>query len=207
MDVLIPWVLAGVVSIVAALAGAVSFLWRQNVKFQAAQIKSREARVILLEKMESEARQKIRALEARVGGLEKERAQLEARFLVFQSSHDSNPFPAWFKDLSGTMLACNKAYEHVFLRPRGHSLEDYVGHHDAAVWPPALAARFAENDLRVIESGEVLDTQEIFANEKGKEVPVRVVKYPRLLMGVSDPIGVAGIAILTDLTGAEFNAK
>lgn len=205
MEELIPWVLTGIVAIVTALAGAVTHLWRQNGKFLKDQISTREKRIKELEEKERRSEEKIERLEDRVTQLELERTQLESRFMVFQSSHESNPFPAWFKDVDGRVLACNKAYETVFLRPRGYSLEDYIGKRDSNVWPDHVAEAFDENDKQVLADQANLDTMEVIVNKHGTAVPVRVVKYPRMLLGVSTPIGVAGIAILPDLTGEEFN--
>lgn len=206
MEALLPWVLTAIGAVVSVLAATVTALWKRNNKMIATQVSWREKRIQELEKKEAESEKKIKDLQERVSQLEKERTMLEARFLVFQSSHDSSPLPSWFKDLDGNVLACNKAYEKIFLRPRGYILEDYVGHSDIDVWPEHIAAAFRENDLRVIETGATLDTTETVQNKDKRDVPVRIIKYPRRLHGVSDPIGVAGIAIIEDLQGEKFHA-
>lgn len=203
METFIPWALGAIGAVVTCLAGVVAHLWRQNASFMQSQIEARDKRIEALEKKSKADEEKIDDLEKRIVQLELERARMEARFLAFQSSHDSLPLPAWFKDLSGTMLACNKAYEQVFLRARGYSLENYLGQTDFEVWPEHVAKEFERNDKEVIETGRVLDLQETVVNKAGNNVPVRIIKYPRRLIGVDEPIGVGGIAVIEDLAGIE----
>lgn len=206
MEALLPWVLSAIAAVVTALTGAVVTLWKMTAKNAHEQIEWRDTKIRNLEKKELESELKIEDLEKRVAELELERTQLEARFLVFQSTHDSSPLPCWMKDREGRVLACNKAYETVFLRPRGYHLEDYLSHTDIDVWPEHIADAFRANDLHVMETGKVFDTTENLVNKQGRDVPVRIIKYPRLIHGVADPIGVAGIAILEDLSGGRFNS-
>lgn len=206
MESVLPWVLAGIVTIVSVLAGTVTALWKRNNNMISSQITWREKRIEELERKEEAAEKQIKQLEERVSELEKERTKMEARFLIFQSSHDSSPLPSWFKDMDGTILACNKAYETVFLRPRGYNLENYVGHKDSDVWPEHIAEEFRKNDIHVMETGETIDSTESVQNKHKRDIPVRIIKYPRRIHGLSDPIGVAGIAIIDDLTGKMFNS-
>jgi PAS domain S-box-containing protein len=202
----VPWLLAGISAIVVALAGAVAHLWRQNSQVFKSQIDQREVRIKALEASEKKDKAEIEDLKKRVQILELERERLDARFLHFKSSHDACPLPVWFKDRDGTMLSCNRAYETVFLKPRGYCLEDYLGKQDKDVWPPAIAQKFEENDRKVLDSGEVHDQTEMVENRHGVLVAVRIIKYPRRLLGVSEPVGVAGMAIVEDLKGLAFNS-
>ena len=201
-----PWILTAIAAVVTSLTGAVVYLWKQNAAINRGQVQWRDEKIKTLEKKEEISEAKITALENRVSELEGERAKLEARFLVFQSSHDSSPLPCWMKDIDGRVLACNKAYEKVFLSPRGYSLQDYISNTDEAVWPDDQAKAFQSNDKLVIDTGETVDTIEICTNKSGVGVAVRVIKYPRWVHGVASPIGVAGIAIMDDLSGIKFNS-
>ena len=200
-----PAILGAIGTILTALSGAVAHLWRQNRAIMKGQIEWRDKRIEQLEKEADKDEAKILDLERRIGNLEKDKAVMEARFLAFRSSHDSSPLPMWIKDAEGKVLACNRAYEVLFLRPRGYTLNDYLGRTDADVWPSHVAEQFRENDLSVLRDREILDTRENCTNAQGREIPVRVIKYPRTIDGIEEPIGVAGIAILDDIRGAAFH--
>lgn len=188
----IEWSLSGAI---AGLAGAVTYLWKQQVKMHGDQIEWRDKRISELEDLEKEGREKIRQLEVKVHKLELEAESMKTRFLIFQSTHDSAPVPMWIKDLNGKVLAANQAYEDLFLKPRGYLLQDYVGHHDSAVWPEDVATEFTNNDERVRKDGLIWDGKETIINEAGARYQCRVIKYPRYAPGMNDPFGIAGIAI------------
>lgn len=200
-------IFAGIGTILSALAAAVAFLFKQNAKIQREQIAWKTERI---EALEADARldeEKISSLERRIYQLETEAAVMEARFMAFRSSHDSSPLPMWIKDAEGKVLACNKAYETIFLKPRGYALADYLGHYDRDVWPDHVADEFARNDREVLAKCVTLDTTENVTNAEGKDLPVRIIKYPRNITGIETPIGAAGIAVIDDLSGIAFNSR
>lgn len=199
-------IFAGIGTILSALAAAVAFLFKQNAKIQREQIAWKSERIAKLENDAQRDEEKIASLERRIAQLEKEGAVMEARFMAFRSSHDSSPLPMWIKDAEGKVLACNKAYETVFLKPRGYTLADYLGHYDRDVWPDHIADQFARNDHDVLANGVTIDTTENVTNAEGKDLPVRIIKYPRCITGIEAPIGAAGIAVIDDLSGIRFNS-
>lgn len=192
--------IAVISTILTALCAAVGKLWMQNKKIVATQMEWKEKRIQTLEEEAKKDEEKIAELEQRISELEKDRAMMEARFIAFRSSHDSSPLPMWIKDSEGRVLACNKAYERAFLLPRGRTLMEYIGKKDVDVWPEHVAKQFVQNDQTVFRTRKIHDFIEHVTNDKGEDEPIRVIKYPRLISGIEDPIGVAGIAILQDLS-------
>ena len=184
---------------VIALAGAVVYLWQEQRRVLFSQLKAREDRIATLEKREIILESRIADLEKLVSQLKQDNAGMQARFILFASSHDSSPLPTWIKDRDGKVLAANRAYERTFLRPRGHSLADYVGRCDADVWPEHVAAEYAANDNAVLRTGEIWDGEENVPDAAGKSRSIRIIKYPRRAKGIAEPFGVAGIAILDEL--------
>lgn len=181
---------------VASLAGAVAWLWKKQVATNAKYIEKLEKREAELERREDILEEKIRGLEARLSSLEAEKAAAESRYLILQSSHDSSPIPAWIKSPDGECLAVNKAYAEIFLEPRGYSMEDYLGHTDKDVWPDAIAEEFAKNDSMVFANRKIWDGTETVEMPDGSRQQVRIVKWPRYIIGVDRPIGIAGAAIV-----------
>lgn len=114
---------------------------------------------------------------------------LKQQLLTIQSTEDSWPYPAWFKDASGRVLFANAAYDRLYLRPRGYVLTDYVGQDDYAVWPKDIADAFRANDQRVMETGQHIVIAETIEMPGGPEKHL-FIKYPRRLGGVV--VGVAG---------------
>lgn len=188
----VEWSLTGAV---ITLSSVVAYLWKQQRAIHVEQIRWRDQRIIDLEKDEEQLRLRVVELERKVGQLEVEKARLEGRFLVFQSTHESSPLPMWIKDPAGRVLACNRAYEARFLRPRGFALSDYIGRGDDAVWPAEIAAQFRENDQAVYRSGDIWDGEETILDAANRPVRIRVIKYPRYATGIETPFGIAGIAI------------
>jgi hypothetical protein len=69
-----------------------------------------------------------------------------------ESSYMHIPLPSWLKDIDGTMLAVNDAYEMYFLIPNGFVKSDYIGKTDSDVWPENVAQEFIESDIRTMQS-------------------------------------------------------
>lgn len=179
---------------IAALSGAVVFLWKQQSKVLSESIRLKDEQLKALRERETKLEEQVRDLTKRVFTLEVEKKDLEAKFMIFSSTHDNSPIPAWIKDASGRVLSCNKAYEDAFLRPRGYAISDYVGHDDFAVWPEAIAKDFRENDEMVRKSRSVWSGEEKIENVDGSFTKTRVIKYPRMIPGHSEPFGIAGVA-------------
>lgn len=188
----IEYILSGAVT---SLAGAVVWLWKQQVAMHVQQIKWRDDRIENLEKSEAENKKKIEELQHEVTSLRLEAESLKTRFIIFQSTHDSAPIPMWIKDNNGRVLSANKAYEDLFLKPRGYTLMDYVNKDDFSVWPKDIADEFRLNDQRVHKDGKVWDGEETVVNEAGVRYQCRIIKYPRYMAGINEPFGIAGVAV------------
>jgi len=83
---------------------------------------------------------------------EKKLSALNAKLLVMESSYMHIPLPSWLKDIDGTMLAVNDAYEMYFLIPNGFVKSDYIGKTDSDVWPENIAQEFIGNDILTLQS-------------------------------------------------------
>lgn len=61
------------------------------------------------------------------------------------------PFPVWFKDAQGLHLLVNQAYVE---RLQQSGADAVVGKTDFELWPAALAQRFRDDDVQIMQSGE-----------------------------------------------------
>lgn len=173
---------------IAAMAAAIGKLWHMQVVNASKLRDDLEARVKTLEHAKAE-------LERRCNLLEVENQRLLTQFIILSSSHDSSPLPQWVKDDEGRVLAVNRAYERMFLIPRGYKVADYLHHTDESVWPQEIAEEFRRNDQEVWKRREVMDLLENIQHSSGEVKKMRIIKYPRYADGIEQPIGIAGIAI------------
>jgi PAS domain S-box-containing protein len=84
----------------------------------------------------------------------------EARFASFMRHL---PGTAVMRDFKGRFLFANEAWE----RRQGRSRQDWEGKTIAEMWPPHLAAKFYESDLKVITQGKPVQTIEEIPQEDG----------------------------------------
>ena len=129
---------------------------------------------------------------------EKKLSALNAKLLVMESSYMHIPLPSWLKDIDGTMLAVNDAYERYFLIPNGFSKSDYVGQTDFDVWNEEVAQQYIDNDILVLQSEKKIWFGRELIIIKNVDVSDnwRVLKYVRYAGNVA--IGIAGLAIPTE---------
>lgn len=113
---------------------------------------------------------------------------LQNQISLIESSHQDLPIPMWLKDLDGKMLALNREYERTFLKPKGLTIQDYIGKYDHEVWDKDTADEFKSHDAKVLE----LKRPMAFKNE-GLDFKGRIIKFPIYAGGII--VGVAGIAI------------
>lgn len=118
---------------------------------------------------------------------------LRSKILLLESAHVDLPYPMWLKDLDGTMLSVNKAYEYQILLPLGLSVSQYIGMTDEAVFGKELADQYEKNDAFVLETKKVYDGPELIPSGPHLTETWRVIKYLRYAGGV--PIGIAGLAL------------
>ncbi len=78
------------------------------------------------------------------------------------------------KDLEGRLTFANKRYCDMLKKP----LQELLGKTDADLYPPDLAEKYRQDDLRVIESGRTYDVEEANQPPGGETIYVRVVKVP-----------------------------
>src|SRR5207249_2362844 len=69
---------------------------------------------------------------------------------------EHSPAVAFLKDAGGRLLYLNAAFERAFQRPAA----EYLGKTDSELWPPDLASRIRGNDLKVLATGEPIETVE-----------------------------------------------
>lgn len=173
---------------IAAMAAAIGKLWHMQVINSAKLRNDLEERVKALEIGKAE-------LQKRCNLLEVENQRLLTQFIILSSSHDSSPLPQWVKDDEGRVLAVNRAYERMFLIPRGYKVADYLHHTDDSVWPAEIGEEFRQNDQEVWKRRDVMDLRENIQHPTGEVKKMRIIKYPRYADGIEQPIGIAGIAI------------
>ncbi|MFA6562396.1 MAG: PAS domain S-box protein [Verrucomicrobiia bacterium] len=107
---------------------------------------------------------------------------------LYSSLVENLPQNVFRKDREGRFLFCNRR----FCENAGHSLEEIVGKTDADLFPPQLAEAYRQDDLRVMESGQILDRVEENMGTDGRKSFVQVVKAP-LCDADGDIIGIQGI--------------
>jgi PAS domain S-box-containing protein len=79
----------------------------------------------------------------------------EAQFASFMRHI---PGTAVMRDFEGRYLFANEAWERLQHRTR----QDWEGKTIAEVWPPHMATKFYESDLKVIAQGETVQTMKRF---------------------------------------------
>jgi hypothetical protein len=126
---------------------------------------------------------------------EKKLSALNAKLLVMESSYMHIPLPSWLKDIDGTMLAVNDAYEMYFLVPNGFVKSDYIGKTDSDVWPENVAQEFIGNDILTLQSEKKIwfGKETILIKDVDVSDNWRVLKYVRYAGNIA--VGIAGIAI------------
>lgn len=182
-------------SVIGVLSGAIVHLWRSQLTASSETIKELKETIGELKERVNKLESREQELEKQIAALKEENNQLRTQYLVLASSHGSSPLPMWIKDANGVILQANKAYETHYLKPRGKTLQDYIGHRDVDVWPERVATVFHDNDMRVLNSRKVMDLIEPFTNSDGVDVPTRVIKWPRFANGIDEPFGISGVAI------------
>lgn len=127
-----------------------------------------------------------------INDLQKQVNNLRNKLLLLESATNDLPIPMWLKDLDGTMLSLNKAYEWLFLLPNNLRAEDYIGKHDSDVWPEEVAEEFGKNDRTVISNKSVEKFYETVSID-GENKEFLIIKFPRKVGNTI--VGIAGIAI------------
>ena len=93
---------------------------------------------------------------------------------VYHSLVETLPQNIFRKDLDGRVTFGNSNYCKVL----GMSLDQLLGKTDFDLFPHHLAARYRDDDHRVLESGKAFDTVEEHVTPAGKRLYVQVMKTP-----------------------------
>jgi PAS domain S-box-containing protein len=105
---------------------------------------------------------------------------------------DNVPAVVYMKNPGGRYLLVNRAFEHA-LRI---SSDEAAGKTDHEIFPATLADALRVNDQRVLESGTVLEVEEVIEHE-GRARSYRSLKFP-LFDPFGEPYAVCGVS--TDVT-------
>jgi PAS domain S-box-containing protein len=122
--------------------------------------------------------------------IERNRAEeaLEKSEAFYHSLVESLPQMIFRKDLESRFTFANDR----FCSEIGRSLDELVGRTDADFFPPALAAKYRADDLRVIETGDSIEMVEEHVTPQGDKLYVQVIKAP-LADAAGRIIGTQGI--------------
>lgn len=153
-------------------------------------------------------REEVQRLDKRIQDVElmyseqkKKADNLQTKLILLQTAHQDLPFPQWLKDIHGNMLALNRAYEDMFLRPNGLKAEDYIGKTDFDIWPEEIAKEYEKNDM-VVKTGRQpywVGEESIMIADNDISKEWKVIKYGRFMGRDYNNrpvcVGIAGMAI------------
>ena len=122
--------------------------------------------------------------------VEKELQQSQVRL---QAIIDNAPSVIYLKEPEGRLQLVNQAFETIF----GLTSAEAVGKTDRELFPPEIAAAFAINDRRVVETGKPLQTEEKVLQADGKLHTYLSIKFP-ICNRQERAVQIGGIA--TDIT-------
>ncbi len=106
----------------------------------------------------------------------------------YQTLVESLPQNILRKDLNGRFIFVNRRFAATLGRP----VEEIVGKTDFDLFPRDLAAKYQEDDRRVLEQGGVFETTEAHVTPDGEKHWVHVIKTP-VLDVLGQPVGLQGI--------------
>lgn len=100
--------------------------------------------------------------------------QLEISDSRFRALIDASPVAAFMKDEEGRMVYCNRA----LVDPFGVTPEDWIGKTDFETLPRAIAEKFHNADVRVLEQNRAFHFEDETLRPGGRAVSWVVHKYP-----------------------------
>ncbi|HTH47416.1 MAG TPA: PAS domain S-box protein, partial [Candidatus Limnocylindria bacterium] len=106
----------------------------------------------------------------------------------FEALVESLPQNIFRKDLSGRFTFVNRR----FCQTVGHTRQELIGMTDYNLFPRELAAKYHQDDERVLQSGEMLETTEVNVTPDGESHWFHVIKTP-LLDATGQNVGLQGI--------------
>ncbi len=135
-----------------------------------------------------ELRRRLAELDRSIEEHKRTEDQLRNSEAFYQTLVETLPQNILRKDLQGRFTFANKKFCHSIGRP----LNEILGRTDFDFFPPDLAKKYHEDDLRLTASQENLDTIEAHITPSGEHTYVHVMKTP-LYDSVGKVIGMQGI--------------
>jgi len=129
---------------------------------------------------------------ARTAELAKSYETIRASENFYHSLVESLPQIIVRKDAEGRFTYANAAFGELVGRP----VEQIVGQTDHEIYPPDQAAKFRADDLRIMQTGQVLEYENVVERPQGKKRFLQVKKVP--LFDQQKPIGV--LILFWDMT-------
>lgn len=127
-----------------------------------------------------------------ISKINQELDNLRSKLIILENSNFEIPLPMWLQDGNTTILACNKAFEDIFLIPNNKSIHDAVGHMEKEIFPNMPEANIL-NNLKVIRESVVSYFVEEYPFLNDQLVSFHVIKYPQYVGNVR--IGISCIVI------------
>lgn len=127
---------------------------------------------------------------AQRGQVEQELQQSQTRL---QAIIDNAPSVIYLKEPAGRLQLVNKEFETIF----GLTSAEVIGKTDRELFPPEIAATFALNDRRVVETNRPIQTEETVLQADGELHTYLSIKFP-LCDSQGNVVQIGGIA--TDIT-------
>ncbi len=123
-----------------------------------------------------------------ITGRKRAEEELRNSRALYFSLVENLPQSVFRKDRAGRFQFVNER----FCRDLRRSAEDIIGRTDADFFPPELAQAYRKDDLRVMETGQILDQEEKHVSADGRELFVHVLKTP-LRDAQGQIVGVQGV--------------
>jgi two-component system sensor histidine kinase/response regulator len=99
---------------------------------------------------------------------------LREKEAVYKSLIESLPLNVFRKDLQGRFVDGNQR----FCDTIGKPLVEIIGKSDADFFPPEQVQKYRNDDVHVMETGEILDAVEAYIKQSGEKLYVQVLKAP-----------------------------
>lgn len=158
----------------------------------------REAALSLAEDAEQARAEKARYFETLEEQVQARTEELRRNREELQAILDNSPVLIHVKDRAGRYTLINHRWAELAQISEDHVL----GHTDAEVFPPALAAELSRDDHRVLVDGEAHQVEDI-RHHAGQDLVFYTYKFP-LLDDLGRPYGICGISHdVTELKRAE----
>ncbi len=122
--------------------------------------------------------------------IERELQQSQVRL---QAILDNAPSVIYLKEPEGQLLLVNREFKSIF----GLTDTEVIGKSDCELFPPKIAADFAQNDRQVVKTRQPLQTEEVVVQTDGKQRTYLSIKFP-LFNSRGRVVQIGGVA--TDIT-------